>query len=433
MNEQEKKQVINEMEEVMQSKELVIDPEISTLGGMLYAAIIKRVLDDTWKDSYALYLSNMKEELIKLNGSIDTDSCLVEMSAAQISGPAIESGYNVTFEVVEEAGKILDTDVKKLTEPKYISKGQKFINSLKKYPKKLLIAALAGGILFCGSPGSPVLMGPKPAEASGLIGLATGIILSGLDIYSSGSEIKIEYDSDYVKNKAASYIASSIIDTVNSTANDIPKILQNKPESHQKQAATLIRRIENSKYNFTEKESCTILKSMYLINELSGLKANELVLTVVMLAPDMTNERIQNISTFISSIGKIENEKLLFSEYEANAASAILVKNEDGFDKNETLIRFIASAAKISERIMETDNVKCRDVMKNLLEKVYVMSKNTYNNPTINTMLERAIGRETELDRQNEFQEQIESAPVFSEVASVSANTDILAPEVEAQ
>lgn len=415
-----KEEQIELLDDMMATKELSIDPEVSPLSGMLFAAVVKRIIDDGWENEFAEFVKNMKEELATPDGSLDKDTkeaCLVELSAAQQTGPALENGYEKTFDAIDKAGSILDVDTSVITKPKYVSRGRKLANLVTKLPKRLLIAGLVGGILFCGQPNN-VLMGPKPAEASSLLTAAVSILASGITVNSNNGHFNVAYDGEYVRNKALNYMVHETVGAINDGARNIPDILKGSTKSQQEDTRTarLARKIADSQYNFSESETKTMLKGLYLLNQLNGLGANELVMSIVMLDPELTNDRLEKMCTFMSGIGEIRNDRL-YADNMIGSAAKNLLSEDAKFDKDEMLIGFISNTTKVAERLVEKPGSNNYKTMMSLLYSVRTMARSIYNNPTINNMLNKII------DNQKDFSEQIEVASVVKDASMAQDET----------
>ena len=71
MDQNEKERLVEIMDDIISRDDLSVDEDISSLGGMLYAAVIKRILDDGWQEGYVEFLENMRDTLLEDNGEMD--------------------------------------------------------------------------------------------------------------------------------------------------------------------------------------------------------------------------------------------------------------------------------------------------------------------------------------------------------------------------
>lgn len=398
MEESKKKEMIEKMEDIINRKDLSIDENISNLGGMLYAAVIKRILNDEWQEGYVEFLGNMRTELLNQWGDVDEDSCLVELSAAQISGPALDSDYNKTFDAVDLAGEILDVDTSKLNSPKYISKGRELADAFKRYPKKILAAALVGGILFCGQPGSPILMGPEPAEASSVLGAVFGILASQIGVGFTNGNFNITCDTENAGKNIAKYAANRAQRAIVDGIEGLPdKITASKYEGS-KEIVNLITKMEENKVPFNADEKVTILKGIYMLNEFNGLMPEEFVICMLMINPGLSNQRLGDVCDFMVKNCQPNGEKISFGVMESSGALSVLKKTDAKFDKDEAMLTFLSSAVKVSDRLITNTESKNAIAMTKLLDTTLWAVKHYYNNNVINNMarnvLDKQLGRD---------------------------------------
>ena len=401
MDQNEKERLVEIMDDIISRDDLSVDEDISSLGGMLYAAVIKRILDDGWQEGYVEFLENMRDTLLEDNGEMDEESCLTELSAAQISGPALEKDFGKTFEAVDLAGEILDIDTSQLNTPKYISKGRELAEVFKKFPKKILIAALVGGILFCGQPGSPILIGPKPAEASSLIGAVFGILASQVDVSFGNGDFDVSYDAENAGEAIARYAARQATYAIAEGIENLPDRLEKSKNGSNKEIYELLQKMEQNSVKFNADEKVTVLKSIYMLHDFNGLSPDEFVLCVLMLNPALSNQRLSDICSFMAKNADTSGGKINFGVMEAAGAQSVLKKAVKDFDRDEIMIGFLANVVKVSERIVKNDkNSKNVETLTKLLDTVYWSVRRYYNNPTLTNMarktLDRQLGRDVE-------------------------------------
>lgn len=401
MDQNEKERLVEIMDDIISRDDLSVDEDISSLGGMLYAAVIKRILDDGWQEGYVEFLENMRDTLLEDNGEMDEESCLTELSAAQISGPALEKDFGKTFEAVDLAGEILNIDTSQLNTPKYISKGRQLAESFKKFPKKILIAALVGGILFCGQPGSPVLMGPKAAEASSLLGAVFGILASQVDVSFRNGDFDVSYDAENAGEAIARYAARQATYAIAEGIENLPERLERSKNKSNKETYALLQKMEQNSIKFNADEKITMFKAVYLLHEFNGLSPDEFVLCTLMLNPSLSNQRLSDICSFMAKNADTSGGKINFGVMEAAGAQSVLEKAVKDFDRDEIMIGFLANVVKVSERIVKNDkNSKNVETLTKLLDTVYWSVRRYYNNPTLTNMarktLDRQLGRDVE-------------------------------------
>lgn len=402
MDAKEKERIVEIMDDMINRDNLSVDEELSSLGGMLYAAVIKRILNDEWQEGYVEFLENMRDTLLADNGEIDEKSCLVELSAAQISGPALENEYNKTFDAVDLAGNILDVDTSKLNTPEYISKGRELAESFKKFPKKILIAAIVGGILFCGQPGSPVLIGPKAAEASSLLGAVFSILASQVDVSFSNGAFDVSYDAENAGERIAKYAAREATYAIASGIENLPDRLEKSKKESNTEAYNLLKKMDQNSVKFNADEKVTILKGIYMLNEFNGLSPDELVLCMLMLSPSLSNQRLSDVCSFMAKNADTSNGKINFNVMEGSGALSVLEKSVEDFDKDEVMTGFLANTVKVSERLVRNDkNSKNIESLNKLLDTTYWSVRRYYNNPTLTNMAKKTLDRQLGKDIQS--------------------------------
>ena len=398
MDNKNKQELIERMNEIMDREDLSVDGELSNLGGMLYAAVVKRILNDEWQDGYIEFLGNMRTELLEQWGEVDEESCLVELSAAQISGPALEKDYSKTFDAVDLAGEILDVDTSQLNTPKYISKGRELAESFKKYPKKILAAALVGGILFCGQPGAPVLLGPKPAEASSLLGAVFGILASQVDVSFRNGNFDVSYDAENAGEVVARYAAKQAAGALKDGIENLPERLERSSAEGTAASYALLKKMDENAVKFNADEKVSILKGVYMLHEFNGLAPEEFVICMLMINPSLSNQRLGDVCDFMVKNAEVSGKKITFGVMESSGALSILKKAVSGFDRDEAMLAFLASAAKVSDRLITDEHSKNAQAMTQLLDTAYRSVRRYYNNTVITNMARRVLDRQTGKD-----------------------------------
>lgn len=142
---------------------LGIPEGVSKIGGSLYAAGVKSAVDPGWDLGFEAYLHKLRSHLIAVKGAVDERSCLTELSALKITGPALEAASGRTEKVIGTAAGILGVDAAKLDESKYVILGKRFAKWISEKPKRLLAASIAAAVLLAAP---DVAFGPAAAYAA---------------------------------------------------------------------------------------------------------------------------------------------------------------------------------------------------------------------------------------------------------------------------
>lgn len=80
---------------------------------------------------------------------------------------------------------------------------------------------------------------------------------------------------------------------------------------------------------------------------------------------------------------------------ESSGALSILKKAVPDFDRDEAMLAFLASAAKVSDRLITDKHSKNAQAMTKLLDTAYWSAKRYYNNTVITNMARRVLDRQT--------------------------------------
>lgn len=374
-------------------EDISIPKDVSSLGGALYIAVLKNVAEENWEREFDQYLNDFKKTLLEINqGDIDERSCLTELAAAQISAPAIESGYDKTTAAIEKAANVLNLDEKKIESPKYMSLGRRFLNWINNKPKCIIAAALAAGILFAGAGGN-TLIGPGAAYgATSVSSKITKAITSGVDVdFSDGTF----YNGKKVQKKLTRIGTNTVENVVEGAiSGTLNSIFGTSKSSKSTKALTPEKLVSNVLYDDTfnlSKEAQEIaLKGAYLLKYIPmGLTAKELSLAVMILSPDSDNKTISNIARCIASMGAYDKENNTYS-MPANRSEALatqMKKRNKTFNEYESMISFATSLTKIGQSV-SADGEKLDETFTSLLAKAQAGLQAVYDSPVVEKMKE---------------------------------------------
>lgn len=373
-----------------------IPSELSSIGGALYIAVIKNVIEENWDSEYEQYLNDLKNTLIEIDGHIDEKSCLTELSAAQISAPALENGYEKTNAAIDKAASVLDLDTRALETPKYISLGQKFVNWVNTKPKRLIAAAITAGILFAGQ--GNCLIGPGPAFADSIDDITSRIsrtISNGFESdYHRDRGFEFEYDGDYVGRRLGNIGADVAEDVVSGVIRGtLDGIFNGAKTEIKKNTGGLSGRlvsdaIYSDRFDFSSKEQKIALTGAYLLRHIpGGLSAKELLLAVTILAPKLSTDTIVNVVECIAMMGSYDKKAdvIMMPENRVSQLERQMKKKDSSFNEVESLISFVSTAGKAAQRII-SDGGSLNDTYKSLLIKAKDAIKEVYDNPVFEKM-----------------------------------------------
>lgn len=386
---------------------LGVPEELSSLGGALYVAAVKTVTDPSWDAGYLEYLETLRSYL--LSGALDESeaerSCLVELSAVQISAPALERGYERTAAAVDAAAQTLGLDAEKLTEPKYISLGSRFAAWINAKPKRLMAAVIAAGLLFAGPNG--VLLGPGAASADTSVqdvaDKISSAVTHGLEVNRRGGNYRMEYDGDYVQRRvekigadvAEDLVSGLIKGTVDGIFGSITGV-----DSGGKKAGAKVSKVSgravadalySDKFKLSKSEQAAALAGAFVLNHIpGGLTAKEILLSTMVISPELSTERLTNIAECICSMATYDKESESFkipSTLRSQLAFQMGKKDSD-FNETEAVISFLSKAAGAAKEIVMKGG-ELDDSYKSLLAKAQEAFKDVYSSPVASMIVSK--------------------------------------------